>query len=148
MGDNNAVRSEQLGMSFGKATQRLRKMILFMLVRETGKDFCFKCGEEISDIDHLSIEHKLPWQGRDTALFWDLSNIAFSHLKCNIPHRSGSPKLRKIGPTGTLWCSSCVEFKPEGMFGKNSLRWNGMSDRCNPCHAAYKKEARSSGKTW
>ena len=56
----------------------------------------------------LSIEHKVPWMSADNPIdaFFDLDNIAFSHLKCNvmvsnrvIPHhnargeRSGMSKL-------------------------------------------------------
>ena len=73
-------------MSHGAASHRLRKKILFMFVKETGRDFCFQCGSQIEHINLLSIEHKAPWMSaedpKDT--FFDLDNIAFSHLSCNI----------------------------------------------------------------
>lgn len=80
---SNKLKSKQLGMPFGTASGRLRKQILFRYVVRCGDDICFKCKRKIKNIDNLSIEHKKPWQGKDTALFWDLDNIAFSHLECN-----------------------------------------------------------------
>lgn len=79
----NIRRAEQLGMPYGTATGRLRKMILFDLLKRHNENICFKCGESIQKIEDLSIEHKQPWENRDTALFWDLDNIAFSHIHCN-----------------------------------------------------------------
>lgn len=37
-------------------------------------------------MDELSIEHKTPWLDSEDpkALFFDLNNIAFSHLSCNV----------------------------------------------------------------
>ena len=45
------------------------------------EDICFKCKSKIKIVEELSIEHKLPWEGISIELFWDLDNIAFSHLK-------------------------------------------------------------------
>ena len=81
-----------LGMSYGAACNRLRKNILFHLLKEHGKNICFKCSEVIDKVEDLSIEHKLPWEGRDASLFWDIENIAFSHMKCNRPHTPPSTK--------------------------------------------------------
>lgn len=77
-------KSKQLGMSHGTASNRLKKQILFSLVQETKKDICFQCGEKIKSVKEFSIEHKVPWLDKDTDLFWDLDNIAFSHLSCNV----------------------------------------------------------------
>lgn len=98
MGNSNAARAAQLGMPFGTAQQRLRKMIMFKYVVLAGHDECFKCGRRIENIEELSIEHKLPWQGRDAELFWDLNNIAFSHLRCNLPDY-GSYRIKNHGRT-------------------------------------------------
>lgn len=79
-------KNEQLGINVGTAAHRLRKMILFKLVQESGRDQCFRCGDKISSVEELSIEHKVPWLDSEqpSQLFFDLENIAFSHLKCNI----------------------------------------------------------------
>ena len=127
---------EQLGMPFGTATARLRKSILFQLLKKLKENVCFKCGEEILVIGDLSIEHKQPWENRDPKLFWDLDNIAFSHLRCNIQHNhNGSGTfLRKIGPYGMSWCTVCQDFLSNDLFYKNSSRWNGLSFNCKNCH--------------
>jgi hypothetical protein len=73
-------------MPYGTATQKLRKMILFKLVQELDLDWCYQCGNKIENIKNLSIEHKKPWLDSDNPIenFFNLNNIAFSHLKCNI----------------------------------------------------------------
>ena len=92
MSNSNARRSKFLGMPFGTACNRLRKSILFSLLKRFNENVCFKCSQAIEGIEDLSIEHKLPWEGRDVQLFWDLENIAFSHIRCNVPHRRGNKK--------------------------------------------------------
>lgn len=81
----NQRKSEALGMPFGTANNRLRKAILFHLLKTYDLDVCFQCGKKIENIEELSIEHKIPWLNGDATLFWDIENIAFSHLKCNVP---------------------------------------------------------------
>jgi hypothetical protein len=80
---SNEKKTQQLGMSFSKASGRLKKMYLLRLLQRLGEDDCFRCGGKIENVDDLSIEHKEPWLDRDVALFWDLENIAHSHLSCN-----------------------------------------------------------------
>lgn len=80
-------KAQQLGMPIGTASARLRKRIIFSLLKRLDETSCFKCGEEILKPDDLSIEHKLPWLDRDVSRFWDLDNVAFSHKGCNRPHR-------------------------------------------------------------
>jgi len=87
-----SVKDKLLGMPHGTASNRLRKMILWRMVQELGEDNCFRCGQQIKDVDDLSIEHKEPWQSADDprAVFFDLENIAFSHLRCNIGEANGT----------------------------------------------------------
>jgi hypothetical protein len=84
--------AQQLGMPYGTACNRLRKNILFSLLKKLKENTCFKCGQVIQSVDDLSIEHKLPWEGRDADLFWDIENISFSHVGCNRPHNPPSHK--------------------------------------------------------
>jgi hypothetical protein len=81
----NKMKTEQLGMSFSKACAILRKSILFDLIFKLGLNTCYKCHTEIKNVKDLSIEHKIPWQYSENPkeLFFDLNNIAFSHLSCN-----------------------------------------------------------------
>ena len=82
----NERKTELLGMPIGTATRRLRKNLLFRLVKQLGMDGCYQCGRPIEAVEDLSIEHKLPWQSAPDPVgaFFDLDNIAFSHISCNI----------------------------------------------------------------
>src|SRR5688500_10956784 len=126
-GSSNARKSAFLGMPHGTACHRLRKMILLDLLRRYGENVCFKCSKLIETADELSIEHKLPWEGISVELFWDMENIAFSHLRCNKNHRrkGGRADMRKEGPEGTAWCRNCKTFRPVLAFSRHSSRWNG-----------------------
>ena len=86
MDNNNRRKNELLGMNHGTATHRLRKAIMFQMVKRLGEDICSRCGEKIENIDDLSIEHLRAWQlAEDPVIaFFDLNNVAFSHLRCNI----------------------------------------------------------------
>ena len=92
MDNNNRRKNELLGMSHGSAVHRLRKAIMFRMLKRLGEDACFHCGKKIENIDDLSIEHIKPWQSAKDPLvaFFDLDNIAFSHLKCNCAAASKS----------------------------------------------------------
>ena len=82
---SNKEKTKQLKMSNGKARNRLGKMIMFDFVKKCKLDKCYHCKEKIEKIEHLSIEHKIPWlHSEDPAeLYFNLDNIAFSHLSCN-----------------------------------------------------------------
>jgi hypothetical protein len=132
--------AQQLGMSHGAAANRLRKKILFSLLIRLKEDVCFKCGKKIETEEQLSIEHKQPWENRNPMLFWDLQNIAFSHLSCNQPHdrKWTSPNPRKTGPEGTAWCRTHKKFLPEVEFSKHVQTWNGIRRDCRECEKKYK----------
>ncbi len=84
--NNNKKKATQLGMPPGTAANRLKKNLLFRFIQKLGLDKCFQCKEIIETVDEMSIEHKEPWLDSDNPKdkFFDLDNIAFSHLKCNI----------------------------------------------------------------
>ncbi len=86
MNNDSENRKKLLGESYGKAMAKLKKAILFELIKETNRNICFRCEEKIENIDDLSVEHKLPWRRAKNPIetFHDLNNIAFSHLKCNV----------------------------------------------------------------
>jgi hypothetical protein len=128
-------KSEFLGMPFGTATHRLRKMVLFSILKRHGENICYACGNPIESVEELSMEHKEPWEGRNSDLFWDVNNIAFSHRACNRPHLipGGSGAWRKKqGPEGTAWCARCRDFRPKNLFTAGT-RWDGLYEYCNPC---------------
>lgn len=82
----NEKKKQQLGMAAGTAQARLRKSLFFNMLVELKKNICFQCSFPITEEADLSIEHKVPWldSGEPNKLFFDLDNIAFSHLKCNV----------------------------------------------------------------
>ena len=129
---SNENKAKTLGMPHGTANGRLRKNILFHLLTRLKENICHVCGEEIKTPDELSIEHKKPWEGISAELFWDLNNIAFSHMFCNRPHRNtgGAETQRFKGPEGTSWCIGHKQFEPVGNFWKNSTRWTGLEQYC------------------
>lgn len=97
MTTSNAEKSKQLGMSYGKASNMLRKNIMFNLAKKCNMDKCYRCGELIDDIDNFTIEHIENWlhSGNALELFLDFDNIAFSHTKCNFGARRKPEKTDK-----------------------------------------------------
>lgn len=87
---NNLAKEKQLGMPFGTAQGQLRKLVLFD--QKHGENVCFRCGKEITESQQLSVEHKEPWLNVNPILFWDMDNIAFSHLSCNCAHGERAEK--------------------------------------------------------
>ena len=85
MSKYNKLKAEALGMSYGAACGRLRKILLFNFVVGANQDNCYRCGKKILSVADLSIEHKEAWMQADDPLksFFDLGNTAFSHLSCN-----------------------------------------------------------------
>lgn len=115
--DNNARKAKVLGMPFGTASAKLRKALLFDLSKRLGLHQCFRCGKPIETIAEFSIEHKQSWLNADNPqeAFFDVENIAFSHISCNVGHGTrmprrdqcirGHPLSRRI--TGQGYCRVC-----------------------------------------
>jgi len=82
---SNQVKTELLGIPWGTANNRMKKMLIWHLVKQLELDQCYRCENEIETIEELSIEHKEAWQQADdpSAVFFDMENITFSHLFCN-----------------------------------------------------------------
>ena len=83
----------QLGMNPSTASHRLVKDVLWKLIQQPNQDHCCKCGELMSR-EAFSIEHVIPWLDSENPvdLYFNLDNIAFSHLSCNVsdsrkPHK-------------------------------------------------------------
>ncbi|MFF2532424.1 hypothetical protein ACFVS2_26475 [Brevibacillus sp. NPDC058079] len=94
----NKIKSNQLGMSFGKANQILRKKLMFSLIQKCTLDICFRCNKKIETVDELSLDHKEEWlhSTDPVELFFNLDNVVFSHLKFNISSNNRNiPKIRR-----------------------------------------------------
>jgi|ERR1035437_807023 hypothetical protein len=133
----------QLGMPIGTATGRLRKLVLFGLLKRHNENVCYRCKKDIGTAEELSMEHMQPWWNANPDLFWDLGNIAFSHLLCNTlaarrPH-AGQPSPRRTeSPEGMNWCRTHKQFLPVENFSKRPERWNGLKYDCKECEKKYK----------
>jgi hypothetical protein len=120
MDKTNEKKKRQLGMPLGTASGRLKKIIMLDLLRQLDLNYCFQCGAEICTEKELSIEHKIPYLDSEDpiSLFFDLKNIAFSHLSCN----TGAARPRNIiHPSDTAYkkgcrCEECKNIHKE--------RWN------------------------
>ena len=78
-------KNTQLGMNHSTASHRLVKDILYNFIINNEKNKCYRCGKDMSR-ETFSIEHITPWLDSDNPieLYFDLNNISFSHLSCNV----------------------------------------------------------------
>ena len=135
-------KSEQLGIPFGTANNRLRKSILFQLLKKYGDNVCFHCHEEIKDISQLSIEHKKPWLDADPSLFWDIDNIGFSHLSCNVSASRVNIWNKREAPEGMCWCSKHQAFLPIDLFYHRKDRKKPYHAYCKDCFNEQRNKSR------
>ena len=114
-------KQEQLGMNPSTASNRLVKDILFKLITDAGH-VCFQCGKPMLR-SNFSIEHKTPWidSNDPVGLYFDLNNIAFSHLKCNV--EAARPKQPPACGTASRYSKGC---------------------RCDKCRVAHAEQAKRS----
>ena len=112
MKDYNKRKEEQLGMSYGKAAQRLRKILLYDLAKKLNFHKCYRCNNYIENIEDFSIDHKVPYLYSDnpSKLFFDLNNIAFSHIKCNCKEaRKSKERVSNLKPIIEGWVNPKVK---------------------------------------
>ncbi len=133
---SNKKKDLQLGMSHSTASNQLRKIVLFNLLVKHKENNCYRCTKPIEEIEQLSIEHKTPWldSKNPVKLFFDLENIAFSHLNCNISEARKPFKI--LDKPGYLWCwrcqtyKKCDEFPPSAMISRQK--------DCSACYSNYR----------
>ena len=141
--NKNKIKDALLGMPHGTANNKLRKSIIFMLASKLNMLFCFRCNTEILEINTLSIEHKKAWQQaiEPKAAFFDLKNIAFSHLRCNISvgnrdhAKESRPGRYKVGDRNELWCGREHKFLLKEKFSKNVSNRTEYQSMCNKCRS-------------
>lgn len=85
MATSSIRKNEALGMNYSTASNRLVKDLLFNFIEVTGKNLCYRCNKPM-ERSNFSIEHKEAWLGAEDPVkaFFDLNNISYSHLSCNI----------------------------------------------------------------
>lgn len=159
MSNGNRRKDELLGEPHGTANGKLRKAIIFWLAGRCGMLTCFRCGVPVKTVNDLSIEHKDYWQfaADPRSAFFDLANIAFSHLRCNVQSNAGKERWirgmrteavarRKSGEAGTAWCARHRTFLPIERFNRNASRWNGVGPDCTGCANAPSRRGRQTRK--
>ena len=140
MNNSNKKKYDLLGVPFGTANNKLRKLILFDLIKKLGYDVCFQCGKKIEYAEELSIEHKIPWQSSDRPIemFFSLENIGFSHLHCNIKAQAsqvGIPKKQfMVTDNSEKICKVCNRTSKEvkfhtGEYMCNQCVWEARMNR-------------------
>ncbi len=110
-------KAEQLKMNPSTASGRLVKDIIFgFLVKE--KIVCHHCDRPMTR-ENYSIEHKEPWLDSENpvGLYFDLENISFSHLRCNIKASRNNMTSKQKHPSISAYenrgcrCAECTELK-------------------------------------
>ena len=127
----NKKKNLQLNMSYGKANNILRRMIMLNLLQKLGKDICYRCNKKINTVFELSIEHKQAWLDSNdpVKMFFDLNNISFSHLLCNNKHKRYHNKI--IVPDGMFYCYKCKKIKNINESNKSCRKYGYI---CKECH--------------
>ena len=140
MENSNVVKAQILGMPFGTANGRLRKKLVFHLAKKLEMLNCYRCGQLIDSIEEFSIEHIKSWQYSKNPVesFFDVENIAFSHLDCNV-RAANHPKIES--PEGMSWCGGCKAHKPVEEFAKGK-RHNGLGFECRECNTTRRLDLR------
>ena len=89
-------------------------MLFFSLIQKLQLDICFRCEEKIENYKELSIDHKISWQGKSNDLFWDIDNIAYSHISCNSAKSAastGGGHPSYAGYSMGCRCKACIKCK-------------------------------------
>lgn len=140
---------QQLGMDPTTAGHRLRKTILFRYAQQNNLDRCFRCGELLT-IEDFEIDHAVAWLDVDPALFWDLSNVRFSHGGCNrsasrhpvrsnainVKMQESSRNVRRAkskyynAPVGKAWCAGHQQYHDIECFNRGSTSPTGTQCFC------------------
>jgi hypothetical protein len=116
-------------------------MVMFDLLQRHQENVCFKCGKIILKPEDLTLEHKETWQDVGSHLFWDLTNIAFSHRQCNLPKGI----VRREIVDGALWCSNCKQYKSISCFHRDRKQRTGYALLCKDCSNSKRKEVKAKG---
>jgi len=143
--DSIKKKTKILGINYSTASRRLTRKVLFRLAELTNMLNCFRCGGAITE-ETFSIDHKVDWMGSLTPVktFFDLDQIAFSHISCNARHSSGSKKRIKTPPDGQGWCGLCTQMKPLPEFPPRKV--HKPKERCRQCISRVKNIRYHEGK--
>ena len=57
-----------LGGNYPCLVLKLRRKVMFYLVKKLGLDICYRCGNKIEEEKELSLDHSEPWMYKSNAL--------------------------------------------------------------------------------
>ena len=146
--NSNKRKDELLGEPHGTAANRLRKMLLFQYVQWMRHDICHRCQKPIERVEDLSIEHKAPWQsaGDPRAAFFDLKDIGFSHLRCNVQAGDRSEFIARNKNRAKTHCDSGHAFDAANTLIVQHERH--VERRCRTCDREAKRAGRAVDPTY
>lgn len=109
---------------------------MFSLVCRHKENICFRCGTIIETEAEFSIEHKSAWQSAPDPLsaFFDLNNISFSHLVCNIAAASKN-NIKIYGD---------ARERQRAYYERSKL--NGRNEAKNECRRRWRRRKREERK--
>lgn len=119
-------KQEQLGMNPSTASHKLVKDLLFYFIQQNNIK-CHQCGNEMTRED-FSIEHIIPWLDSEdpVGLYFNIDNIGFSHLKCNIGAARRVSGLQEHGISGYkkhgCRCEICKEANRQDTYKHRNLK--------------------------
>lgn len=88
------------------ATRVLKNEIIWDFLLKTGATLCYRCNKPLTK-QNWTIDHIIPWRNSQNPKlrFFDISNIAYSHLSCN----STANKHNYAGYANGCRCTICTE---------------------------------------
>ena len=115
-------KKQQLGINPSTASGKLLKDLLYDFVVKANHT-CFRCGGKLTR-ETFSIEHVVPWLDSEdpVSLYFDIDNIAYSHLTCNV--------LMSRGSKGKITIR-------KGRIAHGTSGYRKMNCRCEVCKSAY-----------
>lgn len=89
--------NNQLRQNRRTASHKLSRLILFSLLKETGRCTCARCNKDLTE-DSFSIDHMENWLDSEDprSTFFDIKNIDFSCKLCNTSHNRGKFGIRVV----------------------------------------------------
>src|SRR5437868_6523848 len=87
--------------NFSSACYKLKKNIMFGLAGQLGLLVCLRCKKVIECVKDFSVDNKEAWMCANDPIqsFYSLTNIAFSHTRCNSAHKGALSPTCKMGHT-------------------------------------------------
>lgn len=91
------------------------------------------------------MDHMQNWIDADSSVFWDVSNVAFSHVLCNVRASRGHSNVHRSHPDGTHWCSKHKGYLPQSEFYVTRQSPTGLPYWCKGCKSEMNRKRSRKG---